>query len=155
MVVYRLVEQGPHLSTALTGEGARLYGGRWNPKGLPAVYCSATLSLAVLEFRVNRRVFDPGRKGLYFALRFEESDVEFVTNPPAGWTKHFNDDGSLTPAQEFGATWLREARSPVLCVPSSVIQVEKNFVLNPVHPGFEDLTIDGRPERFEFDPRLW
>ncbi|MCZ7627554.1 MAG: RES domain-containing protein [Candidatus Methylomirabilis sp.] len=30
------------------GEGARLFGGRWNPPGTAVVYTSATLSLATL-----------------------------------------------------------------------------------------------------------
>lgn len=35
------------------GEGARLFGGRWNRPGIAVVYTSATLSLATLEYLVN------------------------------------------------------------------------------------------------------
>ena len=42
-----------HLATALSGEGARLNGGRWNSPGLPAVYTSSSLSLATLEVLVH------------------------------------------------------------------------------------------------------
>src|SRR5213594_3948363 len=31
------------------GEGARQFGSRWTPRGIPAVFTSATLSLAALE----------------------------------------------------------------------------------------------------------
>ena len=42
-----------HASTAFDGEGARLYGGRWNSPGTRMVYTSSTISLAVLEVLVN------------------------------------------------------------------------------------------------------
>ncbi len=37
----------------LSGEGARLYGGRFNPPGIPAVYASQSIALAVLEILVH------------------------------------------------------------------------------------------------------
>ena len=47
-ILWRLVKQR-HIATAFDGEGARLYGGRWNSRGTPMVYLSASLSLAALE----------------------------------------------------------------------------------------------------------
>ncbi|MHB8148190.1 MAG: RES domain-containing protein, partial [Vulcanimicrobiaceae bacterium] len=38
-----------HEATALSGEGARLYGGRWNTPGVAALYASSSLALALLE----------------------------------------------------------------------------------------------------------
>jgi RES domain-containing protein len=37
----------------LNGAGARLYGGRYNPIGVPAVYASGSISLAALEVLVH------------------------------------------------------------------------------------------------------
>src|SRR5947209_18110213 len=37
----------------LTGEGSRLFGGRWNQKGDACIYTSATRSLCILEYLAN------------------------------------------------------------------------------------------------------
>ena len=37
----------------LKGYGARLYGGRFNPPGIPAVYSSQSIALALLEVLVH------------------------------------------------------------------------------------------------------
>jgi len=42
-----------HATEALSGEGARLGGGRWNNVGIPVVYACETLSLAALELFVH------------------------------------------------------------------------------------------------------
>src|SRR5204863_6047762 len=42
-----------HAATAFTGEGARLYGGRWNNKGTPMVYTAGSRALAALEMLVH------------------------------------------------------------------------------------------------------
>ena len=48
MRVYRLCK-AKYANTAFDGDGARRYGGRWNPVGTTVVYCSGSLSLATLE----------------------------------------------------------------------------------------------------------
>lgn len=53
----------------------------------------------------------------------------------------FKGDGSFTVAQVFGKEWLLQKRSPVLSVPSSVIRIERNFVLNPHHEDFAKIGV--------------
>ena len=40
-MVWRIVT-ARYAGTAFSGEGARLYGGRWNPMGVPMVYTAST-----------------------------------------------------------------------------------------------------------------
>ena len=54
----------------------------------------------------------------------------------------------------IGERWLQESKSAILSVPSVVIPIERNFVLNPTHADFATLTIN-RSEPFSFDPRMW
>src|SRR2546423_10737797 len=42
-----------YASEAASGEGARLYGGRWNSRGIRVVYASTSLALAAVETFVN------------------------------------------------------------------------------------------------------
>jgi RES domain-containing protein len=153
MVGYRLVRQ-PRASDAFSGEGARRFAGRWNPKNIPAVYGSEHLSLAVLEFRVNQGGYDPDDQYVYFRFEFDEALVESVETPPADWLKRFKEDGSITAAQAFGEEWLQQKRSAVLSAPSAVIGIERNFVLNPSHADFAKIAI-GAASKLDLDPRLW
>ena len=153
MVGYRLVREARALD-AFNGEGARRFGGRWNPKNIPVVYGSEHLSLAVLEFRVNQGRYDPDDQYVYFQFEYDEALVESVETPPADWLTRFKEDGSITAAQAFGEEWFLQKRSAVLSVPSAVIRIERNFVLNPRHADFPKVAI-GAAAKLDFDPRLW
>ena len=52
MLCFRIVKPG-FAANALDGEGARLFGGRWNPPGHPCVYTAGSRALAVLEMLVH------------------------------------------------------------------------------------------------------
>jgi RES domain-containing protein len=153
MVGYRLVRQA-RVRDAFSGEGPRRFGGRWSPKNIPIVYGSEHLSLAVLEFRVNQGGYDPDGQYVYFQFKFDEALLERVEAPPANWLTRFKEDGSTTAAQAFGERWFLEKRSAILSVPSTVIRIERNFVLNPQHSDFEKVAI-APAEKLNLDPRLW
>lgn len=55
--------------------------------------------------------------------------------------------------QQLGAQWFEEAWSPVLEVPSAVLPRASNFLFNPEHPRFGEITI-AVPEPLDIDPRL-
>jgi RES domain-containing protein len=127
----------------LTGEGARLYGGRWNTAGRPLVYAASAAALAVLEVRVHLDLPPELLPDDYvlLAIDLQELPVEEVTTLPAD------------PAA-FGDEWLRQQRSPVLQVPSAIVAESPNLLLNPAHPTAAQARIVSR-RRFAFDHRLW
>jgi RES domain-containing protein len=153
MVGYRLVRKS-RANDAFSGEGARRHGGRWNPKNIPVVYSSEHLSLAVLEFRVNQATYDPEDGYVYFQFEFDPALVDNLADPPDGWRDGISAEGAKTTAQEFGEKWFLESRSAILAVPSVVLDVERNFVLNPRHPDFPKIQI-GPQRELSLDPRLW
>jgi RES domain-containing protein len=135
-------------SEAYSGIGAERRGGRWNHIGTPAAYASSTRSLAALEYLANVDPEDLPADLVFVGIAFYDDTLE-NGNPPAGW-------GLLrsTAAMDYGQTWLRSSRSPVLGVPSAIIMAEQNYVINPAHARFQTLTIDGELEEFVFDERL-
>lgn len=136
---------------AFSGEGARLYGGRWNSPGHAVVYASATLSLAALETLVHadRRAFERD----YLAFRLTLPDDAVLRLPqsevPAGWRARPVSPG----ARAAGDAWLRDGVSLGLWVPSVVVPLERNLLLAPHHPRWRELTVAG-PMPFRFDARL-
>jgi RES domain-containing protein len=66
-------------SDAFSGKGAAAYPGRWNEAGIPVVYTTSSVALAVLEILVHthdRRVSN-GR----FALFEVQIPAELITDP--------------------------------------------------------------------------
>jgi RES domain-containing protein len=135
---------------AFIGEGAKLYGGRWNSSGVAVVYGSQHKSLAALELLVHR---DPRRPNRFtaFLFQFPESLVETVSL--RGLPEDWRQEPPPPSTQQIGDVWMRESRSAVLAVPSIIIPEELNYVLNPAHPSFRKITI-GKPQDFAFDARL-
>jgi RES domain-containing protein len=135
------------------GEGARRHGSRWTPRGVPAVFTSATQSLAALERFVHTDSdlepvdlvaipVDIGENILIDSVHVEDLPPEWRSFP-------------APPALALiGEQCFRASRTAVLSVPSVVIPLERNFVLNPIHREFAQLSV-GHPEPFSFDPRMW
>lgn len=144
---WRIVKK-KHAATAFSGEGARLYGGRWNSAGTSLVYTSGTRALAALESLVHLNppvIFEYAA----ISIEFDGALVEKVTALPADW----KDEPPPPSTKVMGDLWVREARSAILELPSVIIPGESNFLLNPAHPSFNQIVI-GTPEPFSFDPRL-
>ncbi|MGH9409734.1 MAG: RES family NAD+ phosphorylase [Vicinamibacterales bacterium] len=135
------------------GEGARRFGSRWTPRGLRAVFTSATLSLAALERFVNTDPDLEPDKLVTIAVDIE-SNVPIQTVDVAALPALWRTYPAPPMLAQIGERWLRASTSAVLSVPSAVIPSERNFILNPAHADFDRLTI--RPaEPFRFDPRMW
>jgi RES domain-containing protein len=127
----------------LGGEGARLYGGRWNSPGRALVYAASTAALAVLEVRVHLDLPPELLPDDYVLVTIDVNDlpVEEVV-------------GTMAVPQDFGDAWIREQRTPILRVPSAIVPESPNLLLNPAHPAAVGVFIVGK-RRFEFDRRLW
>jgi RES domain-containing protein len=147
--VWRIVKQR-HAATAFDGEGARLFGGRWNSPGTRMIYTSGTLSLAALETLVH---LTPPVVFRYVAIPVEWDDAVVETLPMSGMPADWTEEPPSTSTKVLGDRWVQESRSAVLKVPSVIIRAEPNYLLNPVHRDFRKLRI-GKPVPFAFHPRL-
>ena len=112
MVVFRIARK--EYIQDLSGRGAELFGGRWNEKGIPALYTSSSLSLAALEILVHTdkslppvnmayaKVYVPDEVFSMKILRLKPDEV----------------------AVEYGTKWLKEKRGLMLKVPSVILPYE-------------------------------
>jgi len=149
LTVWRLVTRR-FADTAFSGEGARLYGGRWNRKGLSMVYTAGSQSLAMLEMLVQ----DVPLRAYYMMIPATLPDMLVIehidaTQLPTDW----RDPAARQPLQSIGSDWATRCNSAILAVPSVVIPAETNYLLNPAHPAFAEIEI-GLAQPFITDLRL-
>ena len=137
---------------AVSGEGARLYGGRWISHGVRVVYASTSLALAAIETFVN---LEPKlRPADLVSIAGEIPETIEVPRLelnalPSRW--HETRDESL---HRFGDAWIHSAKSVGLLVPSAAIRGEWNVLLNPAHADFPKVKFQ-EPQPFEFDARMF
>ena len=136
---------------AFTGDGARLYGGRWNSPGQPVVYTAATASLAVLEMLVHLDRSAALASYLLIPCEFDEALVTAVDigQLPSGW----RNSPAPSALAVIGDAWRARGATPVLAVPSALIEHERNYLLNPAHADFSRIAI-GSAQPFSLDSRL-
>lgn len=151
-IAWRLVQKIA-LKNAFSGVGALIYGGRWNPKGVPVVYMSESLALASLELlvRLSKQEKDHAFLAIPVLIPGDVSvEALDIKKMPKGW----RDCKTPLVTQEIGNRWVKEGRSAVLKVPSVIVPSEYNLVVNPRHADFTKIK-PGPPQSFSFDPRLW
>lgn len=152
MQVYRVAPR--KYAMDLAGEGARIAGGRWNPKGMAVIYTAEHSALAMLEMMAHLdRSCAP--KGLQLATITIPDAIAIYSptldNLPADWDARPKKMSAVL----FGKKWLKEADAPVLKVPSVMTPYGEgwNLLLNPSHPellGKMDITVSD----WLVDPRL-
>lgn len=152
MRVWRVCRER-YAEKAYSGEGAALFGGRWNPIGIPMAYSSLSLSLAVLEVFVHMRGNAPPEDFVSIAvdLGISEDQVERIdlSRLPSDWRRLDHPD-----LPRIGAEWIESNRSPVLLVPSVVVDGEWNALIHPQHPLLTGMRME-EPKPFRFDVRMF
>ncbi len=137
---------------AYSGEGAKLYSGRWNSKGVQVIYTSTSLALAAIETFVN---LEPNLRPddlvsmeaeLPDSLATEHLDMKTL---PANWHKSRGES-----LRHFGDEWFRAGKTVALHVPSAAVRGEWNVLLNPTHGDFRKVKVQ-KPQPFEFDLRMF
>ncbi len=147
MIVYRLAI--PKYASDLSGEGAALFGGRWNSAGLKALYGSQYISLCILEILVRSQlnINPPGYQ--LITIEFPETDMVIIKSSELkpGWKQH------IEYTQWIGEEFLKNNKSLVLRVPSAIVERENNFLLNPLHKKYNQVKIINI-ESLDLDKRL-
>jgi len=139
---------------AFSGLGATKQDGRWT-HGRPnvrAVYCSESLPLACLETLVHIRPM-PRRfpPSIFYSIDIPDELLERPAHSalPAGW----NDPVAPAAARDFGSAFVTESRAVALVVPTAILPLGLNALVNPLHPAFRLAWVRG-PQPFVYDGRL-
>lgn len=146
------VDTPDYRSDELTGKGAEINGGRWNPKGLRVVYASTSQSLACLEALVHIHVPLPLNR---YLVRIDvlgaawKSRTVFDPSTGAGWDAEPAGQVSI----EWGAAWISSGKRLLAAVPSIVVHDEVNVLINPKHPDSAKVRAT-KVRKWLFDPRL-
>lgn len=151
MIFYRLTKS-QYAAEAWSGYGAKQYGGRWNHKGYPTVYVATSVSLAALEVLVHI-----GRESVldeYTLLSIDIPDAEVAYLAEAFLPPDWRHDPAPLSTMDLGTGWLQSAEGAALMLPSTIIPIENNAILNPLHPAFSDYLPGVKALPFMFDRRL-
>ena len=133
----------------LDGQGAALYPGRWNKVGVRMVYTSQSPELAMLELLTK---LSPSAFGVRMAVEIHvPEDVRVQDAAPAVLGHLLHREESDT--QSYGSDWAAKGQSLVLKVPSAVLPVSSNYLINPLHPQAQRLRVVRQVE-VGMDPRL-
>lgn len=136
---------------AFDGTGAQHFGGRWNSPGLAAVYTAGSVALAAMELLIQLQDQEILRSYRVIEATFDSAMIESVD--PSSLPQRWTSSDAVVETRRIGDLWLKEQRTPVLQIPSAVIPIESNYILNPQHSEFRSIMI-GKPLKFEFDRRL-
>ena len=151
MRVWRICRK-PYVDAALDGIGGMYISGRWHSKGNPIVYTASSAELAALEVLVHVDPLTAPADLRLLAIELPDDLSIEVLEPitlPQGW----HSVPAPAALQTIGSSWLTSGRTAALNVPSAIIKVERNFLLNLRHPEVQRVRILS-DEAFSFDTRL-
>lgn len=149
MIAYRIADSRHAI---YDGTGAMLHGGRWNSVGHRVIYASETYAGAMLEILVHANLAVPPKHHQAIRITIPKTiKIETLSSPELpGW-----DAEDVSAARAFGDRWMREARTPVLRVPSVVTEGrEYNVLINPLHSQAPSIK-PSDPEPVHWDMRLF
>ncbi|NOX46879.1 MAG: RES family NAD+ phosphorylase [Chlorobi bacterium] len=148
MELFRITSE--KYSKSLTSSGAS---NRWNKKGEDVIYLSPSRSLATLEMIVHRNfilpeipykvmvVLVPDSEGLIKTIKTSELPIE--------WRRL----EAYSQLQDIGSDWFLQMESLVLKVPSAVIPLEDNYIINTKHKDYDQVKLI-KVEDYFWDNRL-
>ncbi|MBS0271533.1 MAG: RES family NAD+ phosphorylase [Proteobacteria bacterium] len=141
MQVFRICRD---IHQALDGEGARLFGGRWNSPGFPVIYTSEHLSLCILEQLVHLDLDLIPTNWVTLTLEIPDTiEGETLSSLPV----------KKEEAKRIGDEWLKTKKTLYLKVSSFVVPGEYNVLINPLHHDMKRIKVS-KTSHFQFDQRL-
>jgi RES domain-containing protein len=146
MKVFRVSKK--KYASDLSGEGAKLFGGRWNKQMTACVYTSESRALAVLEYTVNVAVENMPPSLSIATIEIPDDEIFVLKNLPFDW----NTKPVPSSTQILGTELLQNGKL-IIKVPSVVIASEYNYLLNPAHAQYHKIKLLN-VEMLDYDLRI-
>lgn len=151
MKVYRISQT--KYSNSLVAPG---FAGRWNSEGEGMIYTGGSASLSCLEILAHKSgaALNSGKFSLAVVdipdtILISEIELRQLQQLNTDWYQVLH----YPITQKLGNQWVSEMKSPVLKVPSAIVDREYNYLLNPLHPKFYKIKVIDVVS-FNFDNRL-
>lgn len=150
MKVFRLSKA--EFSGDLSGKGAEIAGGRWNPKGIPVVYTSDSRALCMAEVAVHLPVGLIPKDYKIVEIEIPEDKILEVSKEslPENWNAY----PEIIETKKIGEEWVKSSEFLILKVPSAVVEGDFNYLINPRNKDINQVKINSVKE-FRFDSRLF
>ena len=152
--VWRIAVEAPgYMANDVSGNGAKVTGGRWNSPGVAMIYTSASIALATLE---TLSYLNPGPLPFNrYLIQFDIPDdvwrsADRLPSLPGGWDAI---PAGMT-SRQIGDAWIAGATSLLLKVPSVIVPDECNILIHPSHPHVADIYAT-TVRTWLYDPRFF
>jgi RES domain-containing protein len=155
MLLYRLTQK-KYADRPFDATGAKLFGGRWNSRGIEALYFAGSEALCALEVFVHLNN-DPAIADLYQLYRIDLPEHFIATlvesDLPADWRAIPATEATQLIGDEF--LTLTPSEHAALELPSAIAPRDKIYLLNPHHPIMPDIFAKAEVLAFSFDARIF
>ncbi|CAG5071899.1 hypothetical protein DYBT9623_03875 [Dyadobacter sp. CECT 9623] len=150
-VVYRIIRE-KFKENPLSTEGSRLFGARWNPKGIGVLYTTTTPELGLIETLAHAPGVRYEDLPLYWLSSINmPDDIRYFSRAemPDFWQ-----DRNYDRTQFWLHQWLTNPDTLAVGLPSVIVPFSFNIIIHPRHPNFEQVTLLSQ-ERIPIDRRIW
>jgi len=129
---------------------------RWNSEGYKMLYTAGSLALSCLEVLAHKSGTSLQAGDFSVAIIDISNEVlikEITLEKLQALDEHWYSVDNYPLTQQLGDQWLNSMESAILKVPSAIIDMEYNYLVNAAHPDFSKISI-ANISKFTFDPRL-
>jgi RES domain-containing protein len=149
--VYRLTTR--KYAEKLDGVGASLYNNRWNSMGTPMIYTAENRALALAEIVIHLSAAALPLDYVMLEIKIPDT-AKFEEISTDDLEPDWNSFPHKIATQKIGDHFIRSRKDLILKVPSAVVHVDFNILINPLHEGIEQIKI-ADIQSFPLDNRLF
>ncbi|MCE2833436.1 MAG: RES family NAD+ phosphorylase [Chitinophagaceae bacterium] len=126
---------------------------RWNRKGQHVLYASTSRALATLEQLVHLGSVRPDADWRVMVISLPDNESFHSSLYPCDLPPDWRKLSAYADCQRLGSDWADRRTSLILHLPSAVVPMERNVMINADHPDFLEQVKLVRTEPYFFDAR--